>query len=128
MLRMDAQPPKTTLIHRGKRIEVERWGGKAICLEEEWGKPLDMQKVRDAFRKSKARIARTMNNARVGNITDKCALTVAGFIEHLGQLRAYRSRRDGRRCRTCLHCTVASSHISSRPRASTSMVRPAMPP
>ncbi|HYK91878.1 MAG TPA: alanine--glyoxylate aminotransferase family protein [Acidobacteriota bacterium] len=35
---------------------VERWGGKVRRVEAEWGKPLDMQELRDVFRRSSARL------------------------------------------------------------------------
>ena len=35
---------------------AERWGAKVLRVETEWGRPLDMEKVRETFRKSDARI------------------------------------------------------------------------
>lgn len=61
---------------------VERWGGKVIRVDAEWGHPLDMQKVRDAFRKSNARI--------VVMIHAETSTGMRQPIEHLKSLRDIR--------------------------------------
>lgn len=42
----------------GQRLAdlAERWGARVVRVEAEWGRPLDMDRLREAFRKSKARI------------------------------------------------------------------------
>jgi len=54
----------------GQRVAemVERWGGKPIRVDAEWGHPLDMQKVRDAYARSSARIV-TMVHAETSTGT-----------------------------------------------------------
>jgi alanine-glyoxylate transaminase / serine-glyoxylate transaminase / serine-pyruvate transaminase len=62
---------------------VERWGGKPLRVEAEWGKPLDMDQVRDAFRKSSARIV-TMVHAE----------TSTGMRQPVEELKSLREIRD----------------------------------
>jgi alanine-glyoxylate transaminase/serine-glyoxylate transaminase/serine-pyruvate transaminase len=62
---------------------VERWGGKAIRVEADWGTPIDMQKVRDAFRKSNARIALMIH-----------AETSTGMRQPIEELKSLRDVRD----------------------------------
>lgn len=61
---------------------VERWGGKVLRVEAEWGQPLDMQKLRDTFRNSTARI--------VVMIHAETSTGVRQPIEQLGSLRDIR--------------------------------------
>ncbi len=60
-----------------------RWGGKVIKVEAEWGRPLDMQKVREAFRGSNARIV-TMVHAE----------TSTGLRNPIEELKSLRDVRD----------------------------------
>jgi alanine-glyoxylate transaminase / serine-glyoxylate transaminase / serine-pyruvate transaminase len=60
-----------------------RWGGKVIRVEAEWGKPIDMQKVRDAFRKSTARIVVMVH-----------AETSTGMRQPMEELQSLRDIRD----------------------------------
>jgi len=62
---------------------AERWGGNVIRVEAEWGQPLDMQKVRDAFKKSRARIV-TMVHAE----------TSTGMRNPIEELKSMREVRD----------------------------------
>ncbi len=62
---------------------VERWGGKALRVQAEWGHALDMQKVRDAFRKSNARIVIMVH-----------AETSTGMRQPIEDLKALRDIRD----------------------------------
>ncbi len=62
---------------------VERWGGRAVRVEEAWGKPIDMQKVREAFRRSNARIV-TMVHAE----------TSTGMRQPIEELKSLRDIRD----------------------------------
>jgi len=61
----------------------ERWGGKVIRVEADWGKPIDMQKVRDAFRKSSARIVVMVH-----------AETSTGMRQPIEDLKSLRDIRD----------------------------------
>ena len=62
---------------------AERWGGKVIRVDAEWGQPLDMQKVRDAFRKSNARIVVMIH-----------AETSTGMRQPIEELKSLRDIRD----------------------------------
>jgi len=62
---------------------VERWGGKVLRVEAEWGQPLDMQKLRDTFRNSTARIVVMIH-----------AETSTGVRQPIEQLRSLRDIRD----------------------------------
>jgi len=62
---------------------VERWGGKVLRVEAEWGQPLDMQKLRDTFRNSSARIVVMIH-----------AETSTGMRQPIEQLRSLRDIRD----------------------------------
>lgn len=62
---------------------VERWGGKPVRVEADWGKPLDMDRVRDAFRRSNARIV-TMVHAE----------TSTGMRQPIEELKSLRQIRD----------------------------------
>ena len=60
-----------------------RWGARVIRVDAEWGQPFDMQKVRDTFRKSNARIA-TMVHAE----------TSTGMRNPIEDLKSLRDVRD----------------------------------
>lgn len=62
---------------------AERWGGRVVRVESEWGLPLDMQKVRETFRRSKARIV-TMVHAE----------TSTGIRNPIEELKTLRDIRD----------------------------------
>jgi alanine-glyoxylate transaminase/serine-glyoxylate transaminase/serine-pyruvate transaminase len=62
---------------------VERWGGRAIRVEADWGTPIDMQEVRDAFRKSNARIVLMIH-----------AETSTGMRQPIEELKSLRDVRD----------------------------------
>ncbi len=62
---------------------VERWGGKVLHVDAPWGQPLDMQKVRDTFRKSGARIVVMIH-----------AETSTGMRQPIEELRSLREIRD----------------------------------
>jgi alanine-glyoxylate transaminase / serine-glyoxylate transaminase / serine-pyruvate transaminase len=62
---------------------VERWGGKPVRVEAEWGRAIDMDRVRDAYRKSNARIV-TMVHAE----------TSTGMRQPIEELRTLREIRD----------------------------------
>jgi len=69
----------------GQRIAemVQRWGGTPVRVEAGWGQPLDMQQVREAFRRSSARIV-TMVHAE----------TSTGMRQPIGDLQSLRDIRD----------------------------------
>ena len=69
----------------GQRLAdlVERWGGKCTRVEAGWGQPLDMQRVRDAFRQSGARLV-TMVHAE----------TSTGVRQPIEELKSLREIRD----------------------------------
>jgi alanine-glyoxylate transaminase/serine-glyoxylate transaminase/serine-pyruvate transaminase len=69
----------------GQRLAdmAERWGGKVTRVEAEWGRPLDMQKVREAFRKSNARIVAMVH-----------AETSTGMRNPIEDLKSLRDVRD----------------------------------
>ncbi len=60
-----------------------RWGASVIRVESAWGQPLDMQKVRDTFRKSSARIVVMVH-----------AETSTGMRQPIEELRSLRDIRD----------------------------------
>jgi alanine-glyoxylate transaminase/serine-glyoxylate transaminase/serine-pyruvate transaminase len=60
-----------------------RWGAKVTKVEAEWGQPLDMQQVRETFRKSQARIL-TMVHAE----------TSTGMRNPIEELKSLRDVRD----------------------------------
>ena len=62
---------------------VERWGGKVLRVEAEWGHPLDMQKLRDTFRNSSAGIVVMIH-----------AETSTGMRQPIEELRSLRDIRD----------------------------------
>ncbi len=60
-----------------------RWGGKVLRVEAEWGQPLDMQKVRETFKKSSARIIAMVH-----------AETSTGMRNPIEELKSLRDIRD----------------------------------
>jgi len=60
-----------------------RWGGKVIRVEADWGKPIDMQKVRETLRKSSARIVIMIH-----------AETSTGMRQPVEDLKSLRDIRD----------------------------------
>jgi alanine-glyoxylate transaminase/serine-glyoxylate transaminase/serine-pyruvate transaminase len=62
---------------------AQRWGAKVARVESEWGRPLAMGKVREAFRKSSARIVIMIH-----------AETSTGMIQPIEELKALRDIRD----------------------------------
>jgi alanine-glyoxylate transaminase/serine-glyoxylate transaminase/serine-pyruvate transaminase len=62
---------------------AQRWGAKVVRVESEWGQPVDMEKVRDAFTRSAARIV-IMTHAE----------TSTGMIQPIERLRSLREIRD----------------------------------
>ncbi len=60
-----------------------RWGGKVLRVEAEWGKPFDMQRVRDVYKKSNARILAMVH-----------AETSTGMRNPIEELKALRDVRD----------------------------------
>lgn len=62
---------------------VERWGGKPVRVESEWGKPIDMDQVRDAFKMSNARIMAMVH-----------AETSTGMRQPIEDLKSLRDIRD----------------------------------
>jgi len=60
-----------------------RWGARVIRVDSDWGQPFDMQKVRDAFRKSSARVV-TMVHAE----------TSTGMRNPIEELKSLRDVRD----------------------------------
>ncbi len=62
---------------------VERWGGRTVRVEADWGRPLEMDKVRDAFRRSSARVV-TMVHAE----------TSTGMRQPIEELKSLRDIRD----------------------------------
>ncbi|MBM3791182.1 MAG: aminotransferase class V-fold PLP-dependent enzyme, partial [Acidobacteria bacterium] len=69
----------------GQRLAdlAQRWGAKVIRVEAEWGRPLDMNRFRDAFRKSGARIAAMVH-----------AETSTGMRQPIQDLKSLREIRD----------------------------------
>ncbi len=62
---------------------AQRWGAKVIRVESEWGWPLDMQLVREAFRRSNARIVVMIH-----------AETSTGMRQPIEELKSLRDIRD----------------------------------
>jgi alanine-glyoxylate transaminase/serine-glyoxylate transaminase/serine-pyruvate transaminase len=62
---------------------AERWGGRVVRVESAWGQPIDMQSVRDTFRRSEARIV-TMVHAE----------TSTGMRNPIEELKSLRDVRD----------------------------------
>ena len=62
---------------------AERWGGKVVRVDADWGQPLDMQRVRDAFRRSNARIVVMIH-----------AETSTGMLQPIEELKSLRDIRD----------------------------------
>ncbi len=62
---------------------AERWGAKVVRVESEWGRPLDMQRVREAFRRSSARIVIMIH-----------AETSTGMRQPIEELKSLREIRD----------------------------------
>ena len=62
---------------------AERWGGKVLRVETEWGRPLDMEIVRETFRKSSARILAMVH-----------AETSTGIRNPIEELKSLREIRD----------------------------------
>jgi alanine-glyoxylate transaminase / serine-glyoxylate transaminase / serine-pyruvate transaminase len=62
---------------------AERWGARVVRVETPWGQPFDMQQVREAFRKSSARIV-TMVHAE----------TSTGMRNPIEDLKTLRDVRD----------------------------------
>ena len=62
---------------------AERWGARVVRVEAEWGCPFDMQRVREAFKKSNARI-----------VTMVQAETSTGMRNPIEELKLLRDVRD----------------------------------
>ncbi len=62
---------------------AERFGARTIRVDTEWGHPLDMQKIRDAFRRSNARIVVMIH-----------AETSTGMRQPIEDLKSLRDVRD----------------------------------
>src|SRR5437867_5889257 len=62
---------------------VERWGGKAIRVESEWGQPLDLDNVRKTFKSSNA-----------GTVAMIHAETSTGMRQPIEELKSLRDIRD----------------------------------
>jgi len=62
---------------------AQRWGANVVRVEFEWGQPVDMEKVREAFRKSAARIVIMIH-----------AETSTGMIQPIVELKSLRKIRD----------------------------------
>jgi len=62
---------------------AERWGAKVVRVESDWGQSLDMQKVREAFRRSSARIVIMIH-----------AETSTGMRQPIEELKSLRDIRD----------------------------------
>jgi alanine-glyoxylate transaminase/serine-glyoxylate transaminase/serine-pyruvate transaminase len=62
---------------------AERWGARVVRVQAEWGRPFDMQQVREAFKKSSARIL-TMVHAE----------TSTGMRNPIEELKSLRDVRD----------------------------------
>lgn len=69
----------------GQRLAelAARWGGKVARVEAEWGQPFDMQRVRDTFRRSSARIVAMVH-----------AETSTGMRNPIEELQSMRDVRD----------------------------------
>jgi alanine-glyoxylate transaminase/serine-glyoxylate transaminase/serine-pyruvate transaminase len=62
---------------------AERWGGNVIRVEADWGRPLDMQRVGEAFKKSSARVVAMVH-----------AETSTGMRNPIEELKSLRDVRD----------------------------------
>ncbi len=62
---------------------AERWGARVVRVESAWGSPVDMQRVRDAFRRSGARIVILVH-----------AETSTGMRQPIEELKSLRDIRD----------------------------------
>ncbi len=62
---------------------AERWGAKVLRVESEWGQPIDMQRVWDAFKRSSARVVVMVH-----------AETSTGMRQPIEQLKHLRDIRD----------------------------------
>ncbi len=62
---------------------ADRWGGRVLRVEAEWGRPIDMQKVRETFRKSTARVVAMVH-----------AETSTGVRNPIEELKTLRDIRD----------------------------------
>jgi len=62
---------------------ARRWGGKVVTVEAPWGQPIDMQKVRETFRNSGARIVIMVQ-----------AETSTGMRQPVEELQSLRDIRD----------------------------------
>jgi alanine-glyoxylate transaminase / serine-glyoxylate transaminase / serine-pyruvate transaminase len=62
---------------------AQRWGAKVVRVESDWGQPVDMGRVREAFRRSSARIVIMIH-----------AETSTGMIQPIEELRSLRDIRD----------------------------------
>lgn len=60
-----------------------RWGGKVVRVDAEWGKPFDMQRVRDVYKRSSARILAMVH-----------AETSTGMRNPIEELKTLRDVRD----------------------------------
>jgi alanine-glyoxylate transaminase/serine-glyoxylate transaminase/serine-pyruvate transaminase len=60
-----------------------RWGGKVVRVDADWGKPFDMQRVRDVYRSSSARILAMVH-----------AETSTGMRNPIEELKTLRDVRD----------------------------------
>jgi len=69
----------------GQRLAdlAERWGARVIHVEAEWGQPLDMNKMHEAFRKSGARLIAMVH-----------AETSTGMRQPIEELKSLRDIRD----------------------------------
>jgi len=61
----------------------ERWGGKVVRVDSDWGQPIDMQRVWETFRQSSARIVVMVH-----------AETSTGMRQPIEQLKLLREIRD----------------------------------
>jgi alanine-glyoxylate transaminase/serine-glyoxylate transaminase/serine-pyruvate transaminase len=62
---------------------AERWGGRVLRVDAEWGRPLDMDKVREVFKKSNARVVAMVH-----------AETSTGVRNPIEELKSLRDIRD----------------------------------
>jgi alanine-glyoxylate transaminase/serine-glyoxylate transaminase/serine-pyruvate transaminase len=62
---------------------AQRWGAKVVRVESDWGQPVDMGRVREAFRRSSARIVVMIH-----------AETSTGMIQPIEDLKSLRDIRD----------------------------------
>jgi alanine-glyoxylate transaminase/serine-glyoxylate transaminase/serine-pyruvate transaminase len=62
---------------------AQRWGARVVRVESEWGQPIDMNKLRETFRKSNARIVAMVH-----------AETSTGMRQPIEELKSLRDIRD----------------------------------